>query len=91
MFTCGRKRALEAVEDLCIRVCCYSIDQAQRCDCKYGGPSGKGGEQTGCPELRTVRLALMALTDEEFEGLLVMAEESKVSSVGFHLNKRLSG
>lgn len=40
-----------------------------RCDCKYGmGELGDhGGEETGCPELRSAYLVLSAMSDAEWQ------------------------
>lgn len=58
----------------------------KRCDCKYGlrggmvrKPDGTlverlaGGEQTGCPELRSLYVALQQLSDTQWEELIVQA------------------
>lgn len=71
----ARERMMRAVERLGIRACSYSIDTwAVPCDCKTGIESDKSpheryycGEQTGCPELRTLHLLLSDMTDAEYD------------------------
>jgi hypothetical protein len=75
MFTCGRIEALAVVRALGAKQCVYTSpgrSWPRFCDCKYGGDKlDFGGERgNGCPELRTLTLALERMTDAEFEALL---------------------
>src|SRR4051812_7541376 len=63
MFTCGRIEALAVVRALGAKQCVYTApgrSWSRFCDCKYGGDKlDFGGERgNGCPELRTLTLAL---------------------------------
>jgi hypothetical protein len=65
---------MRAVEMLGVRACSYSSgsEWAITCDCKYGAESDRyesepiyAGEQTGCPEMRSLYVLLRDMTDDE--------------------------
>ncbi len=70
MFMCSREEALAALEVLGAYHCGYSHKEwATFCDCKFGGPTLTGDEQTGCPELRSIQAVISKMSDDEwFEG-----------------------
>jgi len=47
----SREEAAAALEKIRQKLCAYS-PRAKFCDCKYGAKMD-GGEETGCPELRS--------------------------------------
>ena len=67
-FVCSRQEAIESILKLGDRICCYMGGpwRKRRCDCKYGGPVGRGGEQTGCPELRTILYVIENMEDRDW-------------------------
>jgi hypothetical protein len=68
MFLGSRDTVLEGLRQTGGRLCSYNFADTWvdgRCDCKYGA-SGKG-EQSGCPELRSVYAIVEALTDAEWQ------------------------
>lgn len=80
MFVGSRERAVAVVEQSVSEVCVYSRpgNVSRTCDCKYGVPIGpgtkplrepRGGEKTGCPELRSALAVLRAMTDAEWNEL----------------------
>lgn len=76
MFGCSRAAALAAIEGFGHESCNYAAPGewlATRCDCKYGGPTGRMGEQTGCPELRTLHKVVSEIPDEHWDALLAQA------------------
>lgn len=64
-FTGSRETVLKALDEFGKRACAYGTWPDGLCDCKYGYGEG-GGEQTGCPELRTLRWLVLTLTDDEW-------------------------
>ena len=57
------------------KVCCYDglfrETPPRFCDCKYGWTNeSRTGEQTGCPELRTVVELLGKMTEAEYNKIL---------------------
>jgi hypothetical protein len=76
MFYGDKKLVTKSLHLMQRNVCCYDMghmsdDQATFCDCKYGyNPKEKWGEQTGCPELRTVVELLNKMTEEEYTEIL---------------------
>lgn len=70
-FTGTRQQALKTIYELGARQCLYSREDkwANFCDCKYGSAhiGGGMGEQTGCPELRTLHLVVSYMSDDEWE------------------------
>lgn len=81
MIFCDRQQALDALKIIGRLRCAYAGDWPDNiCDCKYGGPVlmphpvyGANlphevlGEQTGCPELRTLYRVIEKLTDGQWE------------------------
>lgn len=80
MFYRERETTAKTLEELRFDLCCYM--SRHFCDCKYGykGQPDKmtpihpmydyHGEQTGCPELRSVISLLNFMTDEEFDEIM---------------------
>lgn len=73
MFLTDRESALAAIKALGARACDYCCDpelwpDGQMCDCKYGvrADSSLMGEQTGCPELRSIYVLVREMTDAEW-------------------------
>ena len=68
MFTASRQTALDGLDAIGSRLCVYGTWPDGRCDCKYGydGSQSPSSEQTGCPELRTLRLLVRAMSDNEW-------------------------
>lgn len=64
-FTGSRETVLKGLDYFGSRACAYGTWPDGRCDCKYGVGDG-GSEQTGCPELRTLRHLALTLTDDEW-------------------------
>lgn len=61
---------LDALDKIGDHLCCYAggtWPNDRFCDCKFGGPGDRGGELTGCPELRTIRKVIANLTAAEVE------------------------
>ena len=73
MFTASKEVALAALDHFGSRACMYGTWPDGMCDCKYGVGQG-GSEQTGCPELRTIRQLVVAMDDEEWAMLERRAE-----------------
>lgn len=69
-------RALEAVRR---RTCAYGAHGALTCDCKYGLDENtfRSSEQTGCPELRCVIEALLALAGDTTPSAAAGESETK--------------
>lgn len=81
MFLADRQQMLEFINALGSTRCMYGTWPDGPCDCKFGWRPGGSrpitqGEQTGCPELRTLRTILTALTDDEWA--TVVAREGHV-------------
>jgi hypothetical protein len=76
MFFRDRDETLAGLAKLGGSLCAYTWDPdtwlTTRCDCKYGGPlrDRPQGEQTGCPELRSIYTVIAALTDEQWKAAL---------------------
>jgi len=68
MFYGEKDEVRTALDIMQKKVCCYV---GEFCDCKYGF-TGKAeyGEQTCCPELRTVVELLDKMTEEEYINIL---------------------
>ena len=74
--TTNKEELLKSLEQHRKNICLYM--SPNYCDCKYGGPGDKydeddrrnRGEQSGCPELRTVMEIIRALSEEQIEELL---------------------
>lgn len=67
MFVGDRQQVLGFIDVLGSQRCGYGTWPDGPCDCKYGyHGAGSGSEQTGCPELRSLRLLIAAMTDEEW-------------------------
>lgn len=64
-----KQEAIDAIKKLGEKQCCYvSKDEWPHwCDCKYGGPDGKGGEKTGCPELMDILRVVENMSDNEWD------------------------
>jgi len=63
MFVRPREETLQNLRKMQQAACVYNNTP---CDCKYGA---SGGEQTGCPELRTAILLLENMSDEQYAEL----------------------
>jgi hypothetical protein len=79
-----REQAIEAVKRIGVKFCVYSSgpEWAATCDCKYGVESDRSaresyycGEQTGCPEMRSLQILLMDMTDEEYAAIKARSME----------------
>ena len=80
MFFVTRKELLKTIHSMRRRACCYDGGEKKEpsfCDCKYGAKSMENpsmlahlGEQTGCPELRSVEHILSVMKDSEYEKLV---------------------
>lgn len=69
MFYGKKEQVAKALSAMQKKVCCYV---GEVCDCKYGFTGEVGyGEQTCCPELRTVVELLIKMTEEEYETILM--------------------
>jgi hypothetical protein len=73
-----REHKLEEIARVGSSLCGYTLPGGDwtkvRCDCKFGGPRpdvAVGGEQTGCPEIRSVYRLISAMTDQEFDQLVI--------------------
>jgi hypothetical protein len=75
MIVGERDDVLDALVKMGGSVCQYNSPDTWalgRCDCKYGaeGFGGLLGEQTGCPELRSVYTLVATMTDAEWADLI---------------------
>lgn len=82
LFKHDRKEILAVLENLRVSICCYRAKKGLMCDCKYGGNSipesfgeYKGGEGTGCPEIRYALAVLEEMSDELFDDLMTQREQ----------------
>ena len=70
MFIVSKDRIIKSLDSLQKNSCAYFGPKGRgtgRCDCKYGyDGSNHSGEQTGCPELRSVVELLYKMTDKEY-------------------------
>jgi hypothetical protein len=69
-FEHDKTKLLTSLENTRKGVCLY---MGPTCDCKYGGPPEEGqrmGENTGCPELRTVKALIEYMSQEEIDEVL---------------------
>ena len=70
----NKQQLIDGLISLQHRTCLYGIGQQDkskptgRCDCKYGS-SGRG-EQSGCPELRTVIGIIQQMSEAEYAYVL---------------------
>ena len=81
MFVQNKETLIKSLEKMQRKQCCYDgypdVDMRKpyMCDCKYGCKdmlAGRPtGEQTGCPELRSVIRLLKLLDDDEYIKLIV--------------------
>lgn len=72
MFLGSREESLRVLALAGRERCVYSGNWSDnRCDCKYGGPNEdfrwRGGEQSGCPELRSLYRIVEMMTDDEWQ------------------------
>ena len=80
MFFQDRETTMRGIAELGSMACTYApgalgaeewVKPTARCDCKYGIDRSNrrfaGGEQTGCPELKSVWAVLDAMSDEEWD------------------------
>lgn len=73
MFFQTRETMLESLRRMGSACCGYDIDGSwpkNRCDCKFGAGAFKkngGGEQTGCPELRSVYEVIEAMGEADWD------------------------
>jgi hypothetical protein len=84
VFYVNRTRLLIGLEALRRSVCPYSRPQ-HGCDCKYG--VSLRGEQNGCPELREAIHLLAALTQDEFEELILRVDGLDVDALQAALSR----
>lgn len=72
MFIPDKKELLRNLRKLQRGICVYNSEEF--CDCKFGATNldkMKGGEETGCPEVRTVILLLENMTEDEYRELAI--------------------
>ena len=69
-FGGSREQVLDALQQIGGEHCVYAGEWPHNfCDCKYGYQGvevAARGEQSGCPELRTLYAVIWAMADEEF-------------------------
>ena len=68
MFLGKRKEVLKVLKIMGNKLCVYAGTPWPRyCDCKYGGPSERpGDEDNGCPELASIYAVVSLMTDLEW-------------------------
>jgi hypothetical protein len=85
MFFRDREEVAKTLEELRFDLCCYM--SRNFCDCKYGYQQMgdkfhpgyvNHGEQTGCPELRSMVALLSFMTDEEYNTILTRGMNIKL-------------